>query len=158
MTKCDSFSCDEGFQLVGPSLLTCDEYEKHFFGESFSKCVNPLKGFCEIWENKWWNSALFGNQPPHPPTFGKTFPKRKNFLRLPFSWSGDIYFINHDGLDDHDNNTDHDKWWQQQWYLLTKALAWNLEFTLRGNWILLPCLSSQARNSEESKFSFSTKF
>ena len=56
--------------------------------------THPPKGFCEIWENASWNSgrkrqfsrwfwggwALFGNQPPYPPTFGKDLPKKTFFL------------------------------------------------------------------------------
>ena len=59
----------------------------------------PTQGFCEIWENERWNSGqkyvfrvggfwgiwtLFGNQTPHPPTFGKDIPKKTLFsLYLP---------------------------------------------------------------------------
>ena len=37
--------------------------------------THPPRGFCEIWENERGVWTLFGNQPPHPPTFGKDLPK-----------------------------------------------------------------------------------
>ena len=68
-------------------------------GESFPKSVYPLthprvfvrfgKTKGEIWVEKaifgviwgvWGVWALFGNQPPLPPTFGKNFPKKRFYI------------------------------------------------------------------------------
>ena len=77
---------------------------RYYLGKFYQMCepTHPPQGFCEIWENKRCNSGqkrqfsgwfggggfrgwtLFGNQPPHPPTFGKTFPnKTVNFVGGP---------------------------------------------------------------------------
>ena len=64
--------------------------------------THPLRGFCEIWEHKRWNSGQkrrfsgwfwgvwgrFGNQTPHPPIFGKVFSKITGFIfgGLPLSY------------------------------------------------------------------------
>ena len=86
---------------VEKNLLTQTHKERSppknaFFGKFFQICepTHPLQGFCEIWEHERWNSGqktrfpewglgvwtLFGNQPPHPPIFGKDIPKKKRFF------------------------------------------------------------------------------
>ena len=66
------------------------ERKKDVFWGEFSQMLptHPSHGYCEIWEHERWHSgrkrrfsgwfiffegfsALFGNHPPHPPTFGR---------------------------------------------------------------------------------------
>ena len=81
---------------VGPRK---PETEQHCF-KSFPKCVKPTthprvfvrfgKTKGEIWVKKgnfrgnlggfWGVLTLFGNQPPHPPTFGRDLPKKNGFF------------------------------------------------------------------------------
>ena len=78
-------------------IFDLDQWQPVFKAREISpKSVYPPQGFCEIWENKKWNSGrqrrfsgwfggfwgvwtLFGNQPPHPPTFGRNIPKKRFF-------------------------------------------------------------------------------
>ena len=100
------FKYENNWKMVDIYFLR-EIVSKFFLGDLSQICLSthPSQGLCEIWENKRWNSGkkeaifgviwffwgvwtLFGNQPPHPPTFGKTFPKNNKLFswRLPLMW------------------------------------------------------------------------
>ena len=103
-------TCASGQKCCKGRIKTLDQVRggpnnnKTFFWEISPKSVypptHPPQGFWEFWENERWNSGrkrrfsgrfgilgvwtLFGNQPPHTPTFGRNLPKKNFFfLRLP---------------------------------------------------------------------------
>ena len=90
------FKYENNWKMVDIYFLR-EIVSKFFLGDLSQICLSthPSQGLCEIWENKRWNLGqrgrfsglffflgvwtLFGNPPPHPPTFGRSLPK-KTFL------------------------------------------------------------------------------
>ena len=75
------------FHIHNASKGSCRKKIPFFLRDLSQICLptHPSQGFCEIWENERWSLGrkrfwgvwtLFGNQPPHPPTFGEDLSKK----------------------------------------------------------------------------------